>query len=270
MRNTAIVAAGLLILASGSAAQSVPKQDQLRKTTSDGCANLPLLEKQIEGMETQLRDWPELAHYAKDNAKFSPPAKDEQRVVFLGDSITEGWSNPQSGGFFPGKPYVNRGISSQTTPQMLVRFRPDVIALQPKVVVILAGINDIAGNTGPMTLEETEGNLATMSELAHAHGIRVVLSSVMPVNDVTKPNGEKSIETVEHPPEKILRLNEWIKAYAKEHGDVYLDYYSAVVNDKGLLKSDLSYDGIHPHAQGYAVMAPLAEKAIQEALAQQP
>jgi lysophospholipase L1-like esterase len=193
------------------------------------------------------------------------PAKDEGRVVFLDDSITDMWQNAQFGGFFPGKPYVDRGIGGQTTPQMLLRFRPDVIALQPRVVVILAGTNDIAGNTGPMTLEETEGNLASMSELAHAHGIRVVLSSVMPVNDVTASDGKKIIQTERRQPDKILMLNNWIKKFAAEHGDVYLDYFSATVDDKGLFKSDLTSDGLHPRAKGYAIMAPLAEKAIAEA-----
>lgn len=270
MRKLLLLSASVVLVASLGQAQSVPKQDQLRRTTSDGCTNLPLLEKKVEGMETRLRDWPELSRYAEANAKLPPPAKDEQRVVFMGDSITDVWSNPQFGGFFPGKPYINRGISGQTTPQMLVRFRPDVIDLQPKVVVILAGTNDIAGNTGPMTLEQTEANLASMSELAHTHAIRVVMASVTPVNDVTMPSGEKRVQTLDRPPEKILKLNEWIKAYTREHGDIYLDYFSAMVDDKGFLKADLTNDGLHPQAKGYAVMAPLAEKAIQQALAQRP
>src|SRR6266576_3095160 len=137
----------------------------------------------VTRLETRLRDWPLLARYREENSKTAAPDKKEKRVVFLGDSITDGWHNPANGGFFPGKPYVNRGISGQTTPQMLIRFRPDVIALNPDVVVILAGTNDIAGNTGPVTLEETEGNLASMAELARANGIRVVLSSVMPVSN---------------------------------------------------------------------------------------
>jgi len=255
------------ILASSAWGQTVPKQDQLKKAT-DNCVNLPSVEKKLEDMETQLRDWPQLSRYAEANAKLAAPGKEEERSVFLGDSITDVWSNPQFGGFFPGKPYVNRGISGQTTPQMLVRFRPDVIDLRPKAVVILAGTNDIAGNTGAMTLEETEGNLASMSELARAHGIRVVLSSVLPVADVTAPDGKKIVQTVKRPPEKIRALNEWIKKYTAEHGDVYLDYFSAMVDEKGFLKSDLTNDGLHPQGKGYAVMAPLAEKAIQEALAQ--
>ena len=266
MKTLTIGIAASLLAASGMYAQSVPKQDQLHRNTADVCTNLPLLEKHVEGMEDRLRDWPELARYADANAKLAPPAAGEQRVVFMGDSITDMWANPQNGGFFPGKPYVDRGISGQTTPQMLVRFRPDVIDLKPVVVVILAGTNDIAGNTGPMTLEQTEANLASMSELAQAHGIRVVLASVMPVNDVTTPDGKRAVQTEKRPPQKILALNAWIRSYAVQHGDVYLDYFSAMVDEKGFLNADLTYDGLHPQAKGYAVMAPLAEKAIQQAL----
>ncbi len=189
----------------------------------------------------------------------------------MGDSITDGWSNPEFGGFFPGKPYVNRGISGQTTPQMLVRFRPDVIDLDPQVVVILAGTNDIAGNTGPMTLEQTEGNIATMTELARAHGVRVVLSSVMPVRDGLKTkDGVPLVQTKKRPPETISALNEWIKKYAAANHLVYLDYFSAMVDAQGFLKAEITYDGLHPNAQGYVVMAPLAEKAIEASLKLQP
>ena len=185
----------------------------------------------------------------------------------MGDSITDNWQQPQFGGFFPGKPYIDRGISGQTTPQMLIRFRPDVIALQPKVVVILAGTNDIAGNTGPMTLEQIEGNLQSMDELAHANKIRVVLASVMPVSNYGHDRDGKTIDIrVHRPPEKILELNNWIKSYAAAHGDIYLDYFSAMVDDHGLLKADISEDGLHPNAKGYAIMVPLAETAIAQAL----
>ncbi|MGH9611846.1 MAG: SGNH/GDSL hydrolase family protein [Bryobacteraceae bacterium] len=207
-----------------------------------------------------LKDWPDLARYRGENAALQSPTAGENRVVFMGDSITDFWGRAR-GTFFPGKPYINRGISGQTTPQMLIRFRPDVIALKPKVVVILAGTNDIAGNTGPMTLEEIEGNLMSMTELAKANGIRVVLSAVMPVCDYIKPQTER------RPPEKIVALNQWIKDYSSKNGFVFLDYYSAMVDRQGMFKKELTFDGLHPNAAGYEVMGPLAEKAIGEALA---
>ena len=211
-------------------------------------------------------DWPNLARYGGENKNVAPPAKNERRVVFMGDSITDSWDNPVNGGFFPGKPYVNRGISGQTTPQMLIRFRRDVIELRPKVVVILAGTNDIAGNTGPMTLEAIEDNLQSMAELARAHGIRVVLSSLLPVSDYEIRDGKPLTQTVRRPPEQILALNNWMKEYARANRLVYLDYFSAMVDDKGFLKDELSNDGLHPNPQGYAVMAPLAEVAIAATL----
>ena len=205
-------------------------------------------------------DFPNLARYHDENAHLAPPAAGENRVVFMGDSITDSWGR-QHGQFFPGKPYVNRGISGQTTPQMLIRFRPDVIALKPKVVVFLAGTNDIAGNTGPMTLEAIEDNLASMAELATANNIRVVLSSVLPVCDYIKPQTER------RPPEKVIALNAWIKDYAARNGFMYLDYYSAMLDDKQMFRKELTYDGLHPNDAGYEVMGPLAEKAIAAALA---
>jgi lysophospholipase L1-like esterase len=215
-------------------------------------------------------DWPNLARYHDDNTKTTPPAKNEQRVVFMGDSITDSWDNPVYGGFFPGKPYVNRGISGQTTPQMLIRFRRDVIALKPKVVVILAGTNDLAGNTGPTTVEAIEDNFRSMSELATANGIRVVFASILPVSDYELRDGKQLIQTVRRPPEKILELNRWLQEFAKAHHHVYLDYFSAMVDNKGFLKDELSNDGLHPNAQGYAVMAPLAEAAIATSLKRRP
>src|SRR5204863_1748057 len=169
-----------------------------------------------------LKDWPQLARYHEGNGKLAPAAKNESRVVFMGDSITDSWQNPKFGVFFPGKPYVDRGISGQTTPQMLVRFRPDVIALQPKVVVILAGTNDLAGNTGPMTLEAIQNNLVSMAELARANHIRVVLASILPVSDYEMRDGKPIIQTTRRPPEKIRALNEWIKRYALENKETYL------------------------------------------------
>ena len=221
----------------------------------------------VTQLGAKLKDWPAIARYHEDNAKITPPARKEKRVVFMGDSITDSWDNPANGGFFPGKPYMDRGISGQTTPQMLIRFRADVIALRPEVVVILAGTNDIAGNTGPMTLEAIEDNLISMSELAHANRIRVVLSSLLPVSDYEKtPEGQSRIQTTRRPPEQIKALNAWMKKYTLENKLTYLDYYSAMVDDKGFLKDELSNDGLHPNLQGYALMAPLAERAIEIAL----
>ena len=217
--------------------------------------------------ETQLKDWPALARYHDADANTNAPGKNEDRVVFMGDSITDSWQNPNYGGFFPGKPYVDRGISGQTTPQMLIRFRPDVIALQPKVVVILAGTNDIAGNTGPMTVQAIEDNLASMFDLASANGIRVVFASILPISDYEKTNeGQQIIQSKGRPPAQISALNAWMKTYAKAHGGIYLDYFSAMADDKGFLKEELSEDGLHPNKKGYDIMAPLAEQAIASAL----
>src|SRR5437667_9304705 len=206
-----------------------------------------------------LQDWPNLGRYRADNAKLAAPASGEARVVFMGDSITDGWGR-KYGKFFPGKPYINRGISGQTTPQMLIRFRPDVIALKPKVVVILAGTNDLAGNTGPSRLEAIEDNLTSMSELAKTNGIRVVLASLLPISDYIKP------QTNRRSPEQIVALNDWMKDYAAKNGLVYLDYYSAMLDDKKVLNQNMTYDGLHPNDAGYEIMGPLAEKSIVTAL----
>jgi len=242
-------------------------QTQAPSKPAGDCAELTEVKARLETAEKRLNDWPNLARYRDENAKVPDPAKNEQRVVFMGDSITDMWAQPRFGGFFPDKPYIDRGISGQTTPQMQLRFRADVLALQPKVVVILAGTNDLAGNTGPITLGETEGNLASMAELARANGIHVVLSSVLPVSNYGHDRDGNPLDVrIKRPPEKILELNAWIKKYAAEKGHVYLDYFSATVDDQGLLKKELSEDGLHPNSAGYAVMAPLAEKAIQAAL----
>ena len=224
------------------------------------------MKTRLERAETRLNDWAALGRYREDNAKVAAPVKNESRVVFMGDSITDSWDSPTMGGFFPGKRYVNRGISGQTTPQMLIRFRRDVIELQPKVVVILAGTNDLAGNTGPTTLEAIEDNFKSMADLANAHGIRVVFASLLPVSDYEVRDGKPIVQTVRRPPAQILALNNWIKEFAKTHRYVYLDYFSAIVDDKGFFKHELSYDGLHPNAAGYAVMAPLAEAAIAASL----
>ncbi len=209
----------------------------------------------------ELRDdFGELARYRDMDAALKPPVAGERRVVFFGDSITDIWPLQK---YFPGKPYVNRGIGGQTTPQMLIRFRQDVINLQPAAVVILAGTNDIAGNTGPMTLEDTEANYASLAELAAAHHIRVIFSSVLPVHNYTSQSTNLFLQ---RSPEKIRELNRWLRDYCGSNGCVYLDYFSAMVDPSGLLKKELAADGLHPNAGGYAIMAPLAEGAIQKAL----
>jgi lysophospholipase L1-like esterase len=208
--------------------------------------------------ERVRNDWANLARYREANARLGPPAAGENRVVFFGNSITEAWA-PLFPQMFPGKPYVGRGISGQTTPQLLVRFRPDVVALKPKVVVILAGTNDIAGNTGPSSLEMIEDNLASMSEIARANGIRVVLSSVLPVYDYPWKPGLQ-------PAPKIIALNAWMKRYAATTGAVYLDYHSAMKDSRDGLPPELAKDGVHPTEAGYRIMARLVEPAIAEAL----
>jgi lysophospholipase L1-like esterase len=217
------------------------------------------LKASLDRATRTLQDWPNLKRYHDENARLAPPAPGEERVVFMGDSITDGWGR-RYGAFFPGKPYINRGISGQTTPQMLIRFRPDVIALQPKAVVILAGTNDISGNTGPSTLEMIEDNLSSMVDLAEANGIKVVLSSVMPVCDYIQN------QTRRRPNETIVELNKWIKDYAAKRHAVYLDYYSAMLDDKGVLKQEITFDGLHPNTAGYDLIMPLAQKAIDQAL----
>ncbi len=208
--------------------------------------------------ERNKMDWPYLNRYRDDNVKLGPPVAGEKRVVFMGNSITEGWKELRPD-FFSGRPYICRGISGQTTPQMLVRFRPDVIALKPEVVIILAGINDIAGNTGPATLEMIEDNIASMSELARVHGIKVILSSVLPAYDFPWNPGV-------FPAEKIDSLNHWIKSCAVNNGFYYVDYYSAMVDERKGLKAEYTKDGVHPTAAGYKVMERLAEIEIVKAL----
>ena len=218
-------------------------------------------------LEFVATDFGRLARYAGANAALAPKRTGERRVVFFGDSITDNWSKAGYGGFFPGRPYLNRGIGGQTTSQMLIRFPPDVIALEPEAVVILAGTNDIAGNAGPVSLETVEQNLATMAELAKLHGIRVVLASILPVSDDKRdPEGRPLLRTQDRPLAKIRALNAWMQDYARRNGHVYLDYFSAAADAGGLLKPELNNDGLHPNAAGYAVMAPRAEQAIAEAL----
>lgn len=203
-------------------------------------------------------DWQNLARYKAANTALAGTRSAKPRVVFMGNSITDGWINADST-FFAGKNYIDRGISGQTTPQMLVRFRPDVINLKPAVVVILAGINDIAGNTGIMTLEETFGNIISMAQLAKASNIKVVISSVLPAYDFPWRPGMQ-------PAEKVIKLNAMLKAYAAKNNIVYLDYFNAMKDERNGLPANLSKDGVHPTLEGYKIMEPLAEKAIAEAL----
>ena len=203
-----------------------------------------------------LVDFGDLARFKADDDALGAPPPGQNRVVFMGDSITQGWNLDAS---FPGKPYINRGISGQTTPQMLVRFRQDVIDLKPRVVILLAGTNDIAGNTGPMTLDQTEGNLASMAELAAANGIRVALCSILPAFDYKWAPGRE-------PAPKIAQVNAWLKTYAAQKGYVYVDYYSAMKDDRGGLPATLSKDGVHPLPAGFAIMTPLAQAGIDQAL----
>jgi lysophospholipase L1-like esterase len=265
-RFTFVAALMLMSLRWTGAAQQLPDCSELTRALQD-----------LMRADSRLRDFAQLQRYRDDNRDLAatlrrPQARSEQgrstaphRVVFLGDSITDAWSRPQFGGFFPGKSYVNRGISGQTTPQMLLRMRPDVVALRPDAVVILAGTNDIAGNTGPETDEEIEGYLTSICELAEANRIHVVLASITPVSNYhTRPPATPM--TARRPPARILALNKWIKGYADAHHHVYLDYFTAMVDASGMLREDMSEDDLHPNAKGYAVMAPLAEAAIGRAL----
>lgn len=208
----------------------------------------------------EAQDWANLKRYQKENSSLKTPAPNENRVVFMGNSITEAWSghHPE---FFKNKPYINRGISGQTTPQMLIRFKQDVVDLNPKVVVICAGTNDIAGNTGPSSLKMIVDNICSMAEIAKAYNIKVVIASVHPAYDYPWRPGLK-------PNEKIPALNKLLKTYSEKNEIVYLDYFSAMVDDKNGLRSDLGSDGVHPNKKGYQIMAPLAEAAIKKALNQ--
>jgi lysophospholipase L1-like esterase len=221
----------------------------------------PSVEQQLAAAQKKLQDWPQLSRYAAENAALTAPAVGEQRVVFYGDSITDAWGHrPTTGTFFPGKPYVNRGISGQTSAQMVVRFHQDVVDLHPAAVVILAGTNDVAENTGPMTPEMTLDDFKAMAEMAQANGIKVVIASITPAGEFP---WHKGLE----PAGKIRALNARLQAWCKSDGLVWVDYYSALADDQGAMKPGLSLDGVHPTAAGYAIMAPLAEVGIAKALA---
>lgn len=241
----------LLVLAASVFAQQPQAQTPPPDTVES-------LKQQLDRLQNRMKDWPGLNRYKDANAKVPAAEKNEARVVFLGDSITDGWKLAE---YFVGKPYINRGISGQTTPQMLIRMRPDVVAHKPKAVLILAGTNDIAGNTGPMTIEMITDNYASIADLAKANGIKVIFASVLPIHDYGK-NKVSERRT----PENILKLNDWLKTYCKANGHTYLDYFSKMVDDKGMLKAELANDGLHPNAEGYKIMAPLAEAAIQQTL----
>lgn len=252
---------GLLLLGGASvvAAQTAPGAS-VEPLASDPVLRQPaasLTPQQVTGMQTKLADWPQLGRYRDSNAALARPEKD--RVVFFGDSITDAWGTRDNTVFFPGKPYVNRGISGQTTPQMLVRFQQDVVALRPAAVLILAGTNDLAGNTGLSTVAMIEDNLRSMVAIAQANGIRVILASVLPVGEYPWRRGVRRGT-------EIRELNAWMQQYAGANHCTYLDYYTALADADGAMKPGTSKDGVHPTPAGYALMAPLAQAAIDRTL----
>ena len=262
-RATAGLAAILIFVTVSAAQQSAAKEGPKVVTTpgipATGFSGLDQYRASRIAMFTD--DYGQLARYRATNEGLQKAGPVTNRVVFFGDSITDSWKLES---YFPGKPYVNRGIGGQTTSQMLVRFRQDVIELQPKAVVILAGTNDIAGNTGPMRLEDIEADLASLADLAKAHGVTVIFSSVLPVHNYT-PKSQDFF--AQRPMAKILEVNRWLKEYCAKNGIAYLDYFSALVDEKGLLKKDLAEDGLHPNDAGFKIMAPMVEAAIQKVLA---
>lgn len=263
MKNLAVFLFLGAMLTLRASAQTAPDTAAPQATAQQGIQAVESLDRWRETLIPMfMNDYGDLNRYHDADVALGSPAPNEQRVVFFGDSITDMWNLDQS---FPGKHYINRGISGQTTPQMLVRFRQDVVDLHPAVVVILAGTNDIAGNTGPESIAQIEGNYASMAELAGASGIRIVFSSVTPING-SRPDWTNF--ALLRSPRKILELNHWLTHYCAEHGLVYLDYYSAMVDSEGRMKADLTVDGLHPNVAGFAVMAPLAQAAIEKALSQ--
>jgi lysophospholipase L1-like esterase len=268
VRNVWLALASGLMICGAARGQLVEKYDPVKT----GCC----LAGQARSLADQLQDWNQLGRYHDANEELRTQPAEAKRVVFMGDSITDLWKLGES---FAGKPYVNRGIGGQTTSQMLVRMYPDVIDLKPAAVLILAGTNDIAQNTGPVTITIVEENLMAMTELAQKHGIPVILCSLLPISDYAPmPGGQgnpsqtaeeprrKLIQSTRRPPSQILQLNAWIKSYAASVGAVYADYFSAVVDEKGMLKEGYSNDGLHPNEKGYARMAPVADLAIGKAL----
>jgi lysophospholipase L1-like esterase len=269
MRVAVLIAS--LIGVSLGAQQPAPAPAATPPSAPDAtCTEMATALTRLMGNDGRQRDWPLLARYREANRLLPPPAAGETRVVFMGDSITDSWPQPRFGDYFvTNKSYVGRGISGQTTPQMLIRFRPDVIDLKPKVVVILAGTNDIAGNTGPMTDQEIENNIASMSQLAKANNIKVVLSSILPVA-AYHPPPTNFPQTMQRPMTRIRAINDWMKEYASKEHHVYLDYFTGMLDGSGLMREDLTADDLHPNAKGYAIMAPLADAAIKQALSLKP
>ena len=278
----------ILILIAGALLTGQPGRAQLVDEFNAPNANCCLLNT-AKSLADQLQDWNQLGRYRLANEELKKRPPEAGRVVFMGDSITDFWRLEE---YFPGKPYVNRGIGGQVTSQMLVRMYPDVLALKPAVMTILAGTNDIARNNGPSTAEMIEQNIMAMTELAQKHGIKVLLCSILPVSDYPflaqqaagpapataggrGPGGPgggpgrgmmmRQRMTVGRPPADIVKLNTWMKSYAQEVGAIYVDYFSAFVDDKGWLKDGLASDGLHPNADGYKLMAPIVSAAIQQA-----
>lgn len=280
----------ILILMAGALLMGNPGRAQLVDEFNAPNANCCLLNT-AKSLADQLQDWNQLGRYRLANEELKKRPPEAGRVVFMGDSITDFWRLEE---YFPGQPYVNRGIGGQVTAQMLVRMYPDVIALHPAVMTILAGTNDIARNNGPSTAEMIEQNIMAMTELAQKHGIKVLLCSILPVSDYpflaqqtaggaapAAPGGRgpagpgggpgrgmmvRQRMTVGRPPADILKLNAWMKSYAQQVNAIYVDYFSAFVDDKGWLKDGLASDGLHPNADGYKIMAPIVSAAIQQAL----
>ncbi len=219
--------------------------------------------QKLEWASARLSDWPQLGYYRNANLRLGAPRPGEERVVFLGDEITSYWKLEED---FPGRPYLNRGIGGQTTPQMLLRFRPDAVDLRARAVVLLAGGNDLAGMTGPVPLETVEGNIASIAELARAHRVRLVLASLLPAAGPAARAGGGENPAARRSPGKIRELNAWIRSYCAQSGLIYLDYFSAMADGNGELKADLSDNGLVPNRKGYRVMAPLAGRAIAAAL----
>lgn len=253
-----------LLFCTPAQSQLVDKFDQ-----EDSSCCLPIFAQRLVN---QMKDWNQLSRYVNENQELKKKPYDSMRVVFMGDSITDFWKLAE---YFPGKPYVNRGISGQTTPQMLIRMYPDVVVHKPAAMVVLAGINDVSQNTGPSTSEMVEQNIMAMTDIARQNGIKVILCSILPISDYAfikmKDSGNlpsyiKEPVTATHPPEDILNLNAWMKDYAEKVNAVYVDYFSAMVDEKGFLREDLSEDGIHPNEEGYKIMTNIIEKAINQVL----